>query len=109
MVDAGILRRRDRHCGPTRFPVVDRDTHAALLAEVRAAATGTGQLSDRDAVLLALAGPCQMLRVVAPRRSDRSQANHRIMLATSRVPVAHEVRTVTGAVNSRLDWAALPL
>ena len=79
MVDAGVIGREKDALRPTRHPVADPDAHAALLAEVRAAAAGNGPLRGRDAVLLALAGPCQMLEGgrPRPRRSQAGPAPHR--------------------------------
>ncbi len=92
MVDTGMIGREKDALRPTRHPVTDPAAHAALLAEVRAAATGDGPLSERDAVLLALAGPCQLLEVVAPERSDRKQAQRRIASATEQVDAAAAVK-----------------
>lgn len=91
MVIAGVLGREKEPLHPTRHPVTDPVAHAALLAEVRAAATGDGPLRERDAVLLALAGPCQMLEVVAPDRADRKQTKRRIAQASEQVGAADAV------------------
>ena len=98
MVAAGVIGREKHTLHPTRHPVTDRTAHAALLAEVRAAAAGDGPLSERDAVLLALAGPCQMLEVVAPDRADRRHAKRRIAQASEQVE--------TAAVKQAIDAVA---
>ena len=49
---------------------------------MRAAAVSDEPLQPRTASLLALAGPCQMLEVVAPDRKDRKVAKRRIEEAT---------------------------
>jgi hypothetical protein len=98
MVDAGIVGREKTALHATHHPVIDQAGHAALLAEVRAAATGEGPLSERDAVLLALAGPCQMLEVVAPDRSDRKHAKRRIAAASEQVEAAAAVKYAIEAV-----------
>lgn len=91
MVAAGVLGREKSPLHPTRHPVTDPAGHAALLADVRAAATGDGPLNEREAVLLALAGPCQMLEVVAPDRADRKQTKRRIAQASEQVGAADAV------------------
>lgn len=72
MIDRGILGRERSLLSPTRHPVTDVAAHEALLARVRAAATGDGPLDPRTATLLALAGPCQLLEVVAPPGRKRA-------------------------------------
>jgi hypothetical protein len=44
------------------------------------------------ATLLALAGACRMLEVVAPNRGERKRAKQRIKEATDQVPVAAAVK-----------------
>ena len=106
MVDHGTLGRERPPLRPTRHPVIDVAAHAALLAEVRAAATGDGPLDPRDATLLALAGPCQLLEVVAPHRSDRRTAKRRVAEATEQVPAAGAVRYVIEATTAAVIAAA---
>ena len=98
MVADGTIGREKDPLRPTRHPVTDPVAHAALLAEVRAAATGDGPLTQRDAVLLALAGPCQLLEVVAPERADRKQAKRRIAAASEQVEAAAAVKCAIEAV-----------
>jgi len=100
MVDAGILGREKESLHPTRHPVLDGAAHARLLDEVRAAATRDGPLDARNASLLALAGPCQMLEVVAPERSDRAVAKRRIAEASDQVPAAAAVKHVIEAMQA---------
>ena len=97
MVDAGIVGREHHALQTTRHPVADPGAHAALLATVRAAATGSGPMDPRVATLLALAGPCQLLEVVAPERADRRHAKDRIAEAAEQVPVAESVKRVIDA------------
>ena len=106
MVADGVLGREKHALRPTRHPVADPAAHAALLAEVRAAAVGRAPLDGRLATLLALAGPCQMLEVVAPARSDRGQAKRRIAEATEQVPAAAAVKHVIDAMNATVAVAA---
>jgi hypothetical protein len=98
MVAAGILGRERETLRATRHPVKDPAAHAALLARVRAAATSDAPLDQRDAVLLALAGPCQMLEVVAPERADRAKAKQRIAQAAEQVPASAAVKHVIDAM-----------
>lgn len=100
MVADGVIGREKHGLGPTRHPVSDGDAHAALVGRVRAAAGGTGPLDARTATLLALAGPCQMLEVVAPARADRKAARRRIAEATEQVPAAAAVRYVIEAMQA---------
>ncbi|HWJ63646.1 MAG TPA: GPP34 family phosphoprotein [Acidimicrobiales bacterium] len=99
MIDAGILgRHRPNVLQPTRHPVNDPALHAAVIARVQAAATGDQPFDRRDATLLALAGPCQLLEIVAPDRSDRKHAKARIAEASRSVPAAEAVKY---AISSR--------
>jgi hypothetical protein len=88
MIDAGVLSREKQALRATRHPILDPRTQDLLLEEVRSAAVGDGPLDRRMATLLALAGICQMLEVVAPSRGDRQKAKQRIKEATEQVPVA---------------------
>lgn len=98
MVDTGVVGREKEPLHPTRHPVTNPVAHATLLAEVRTAATSDGPLRERDAVLLALAGPCQMLEVVAPDRADRKQAKRRIAHASELVEAPEAVKQAIDAV-----------
>jgi hypothetical protein len=100
MVADGVLGREKETLRPTRHPAIDRAGHELLLGEVRAAATGDHPLDARPASLLALAGPCQMLEVVAPERSDRAVAKERIAEATEQVPAAVAVKHVIDAMQA---------
>ncbi len=107
MIDAGVLgRHRPSPLQPTRHPVSDPVAHAALLARVRSAATGDDPLAPRDATLLALAGPCQLLEVLAPDRADRKHAKRRIADATVQVPAAAAVKYVIGATTAAIVAAS---
>ncbi len=106
MVAAGVLGREKDILRPTRHPVVDIPAHAELLAEVRAAAKGDQPLDPRMATLLALAGPSQMLEVVAPSRSDRAAAKSRIAAAAEQVPAAAAVKHVIDAMHAVIAGVA---
>jgi hypothetical protein len=99
MVAAGVLGRKKSPLRATRHPVADPVAHTALLQRVRAAATGDGPLEPETAMLLALAGPCQLLEVVAPERADRAQAKRRIDDAAGQVPAAPAVKAAIEAVQ----------
>jgi len=107
MVSEGLLGREKAPLRPTRHPVADKAAHAAVLAEIRVAASTDGPLDERTATLLALAGPCQMLEIVAPRRADRDVAKRRIAEATEQVPAAVAVKYVVAAMQSTAATAAV--
>lgn len=98
MVDAGVLSRDKQAFRATRHPILDQRAQDLLLGEVRSAAVGDGHLDRRMATLLALAGVCQMLEVVAPSRGDRQKAKQRIKEATEHVPVAAAVKYAIDAM-----------
>jgi hypothetical protein len=99
MVAAGVLGRERHGIRSTRHPVADPAAHASLVAGVREIALGHGQMEPRTAALLAIAGPCHLLEVIAPDRSDRPAAKRRIAEAAHLVPV-------TEAVKHAVDKAA---
>jgi hypothetical protein len=95
LAGTGVLGRdRPSMLRPTRHPVIDTATHQAVLAQVRAAATGLGPVPPDVAVVLALAGPCRLLERIAPDRSTRSQAKKRIARATADTPFAPGVAQI---------------
>ena len=84
MIDEGKLGREKDGLQPTRHPVLCLDEQQQILDRVRAAATNDEPIDDQTATLLALAGPSQMLEVVAPDRADRKIAKRRIKEAAER-------------------------
>ena len=92
MIDDGKLGCDKSTLRPTHHPVLCVDDQQALLARVRAAATSDVAMDDETACLLALAGPSQLLEIVAPDRADRTIAKRRIAEASLRVPVAAAVK-----------------
>ena len=106
MVASGVMGREKALLRPTRHPVTDKAAHAGLLAEVRAAAAGDGPMGPRIATLLALAGPSQLLEVVAPARSDRANAKQRIAEAAEQVPAAAAVKYVIQSMEAAIAIAA---
>lgn len=110
LVDDGVLgRRRDRvllwHV--TRHPVLRPLEHRALVRRLQAAATGSGPLDARTAVLLALSGPSRLLEVVAPDRADRAHAKQRIAAATDLSPVAPVVKKVIAEAQAAAGVAVM--
>lgn len=100
MVDAGVLgRQRPSALQQTRHPVTDLDLHRTVLARVQAAARSDGPLDYRDAALIALAGPCQLLEIVAPERAERKHAKARIAEAARWIPAADAVKRVIDSQN----------
>jgi hypothetical protein len=100
MVERGVLGREKPPLRPTRHPVTDPAAHAELIATVQAAARADTPLDATMATLLALAGPCQMLEIVAPERSERGHAKRRIEEAATQVPAAPAVRAAIEAVQA---------
>jgi Golgi phosphoprotein 3 (GPP34) len=95
LIDEGVIGREKRSAlTATRHPVLDIARHAAIVANARAAASGDGPLSPRDAVILAFSGPCRLLERVAPERSDRRHAKARIAEATKVAPLAPTVKAL---------------
>lgn len=100
MVHVGVLgRQRPSALQPTRHPITDPDLHHTVLSRVQAATRGDDPLDRRDAALLALAGPCQLLEIVAPKRAERKHAKARIAQAALRVPAADAVKRVIDSQN----------
>jgi hypothetical protein len=97
MIEEGALGREKHPLQPTRHPVLWREVQDEILARVRSAATSDGPMDDETAALLALAGPSQLLEVVAPERGDRKIAKRRIKEAAETVPAAGAVKYVIDA------------
>jgi Golgi phosphoprotein 3 GPP34 len=97
MIEQGKLGREQHPLQPTRHPVLCFAKQTEILDRVRAAASSVGSMDDRTAALLALAGPCQLLEVVAPDRADRKLAKKRIKEAAERVPAADAVKYLIDA------------
>jgi hypothetical protein len=101
MIDRGIVGRVKESMRPTRHPVTDPAAHAALLATVRRAATDDSDPPPWVADLLALAGPAQLINVVAPNRADRKSVRKRMAAAADRTPAMKSiVRAVRDAVTA---------
>ena len=100
MVADGILGRVRLGLRATRHPVTDVAAHAAVLTEVRAAAASDGPIEPRTAALLALAGPSQLLEVVAPDRAARAHARRRIAEAAEQIPAAAAVKYVVDSMHA---------
>lgn len=107
MVADGVIGREKHGLRATRHPVIDSTVQGALLAEVRAAAAGDGALAPRTAALLALAGPSQLLEVVAPARADRAKARRRIAEAAEEVPAAAAVKHVIDSMHAAVAVVAV--
>lgn len=107
MVASGALGREKTGLHPTRHPVAAAAGRDQLLAQIREAATGFGRLDPRTATLLTLAGPCQMLEVIAPDRADRGKAKRRIAAAATQVPAAAAVEHVVKAMKAAVSAATV--
>jgi len=106
MIEDGVLGREKTTLHPTRHPVLRPEVRQDVLDGVRAAAIGDGPLDARTAALLALAGPSQMLEVVAPDRADRKVVKRRIAEASEQVPAAAAVKYAIEAATTSVFVAA---
>nr|WP_281246799.1 GPP34 family phosphoprotein [Geodermatophilus amargosae] len=108
LIAQGVLgRRRSRILlvNVTRHPVLRPTVREEVLHRMRAAATD-GVLEPRTAVLLALAGPAGLVKVVAPQRSDRDHARRRMSTAAQQVPAAAVVKRVLAEMQTAVALAA---
>jgi hypothetical protein len=97
LIEQAVLgRRQDRllFFPVTRHPLLQPVARNEPLQRVRMAATADTGLDARTAIVLALAGPARLLRVIAPDRGDRRHARRRIRMATELTPVAGVVEKV---------------
>lgn len=108
LVEAGVLAKDEGGLlSSTKYPVADRAAHSAVLRAAQAAATGAEPLTDRQAILLALAGPCRLLERIAPERSDHKQAKARIAAASEQAPFAPEVKKVIDELIAAVAMVAV--
>ena len=108
LIAQGVLGRRRARLllvTVTRHPVLRPTVREEVLHRVQAAATD-GVLEPRTAVLLALAGPAGLVKVVAPQRSDRDRARRRIGKAAEQVPAAAVVQQVLAEMQTAVALAA---
>jgi hypothetical protein len=77
LAGAGIVGAPTGGLLPKRA-VLDRAARDAVVDQLRAAARSDGPLDPRTALVLSMTGPAQLLGVVAPERSTRKHARHRI-------------------------------
>lgn len=77
LVEAGVLSAT-RRTVRSRNDVLQPFVRTATVAALRVAAAGDSALDLRAAALLSMTGPAHLLEVVAPNRSGRRQARHRI-------------------------------
>ncbi|MGI8535543.1 MAG: GPP34 family phosphoprotein [Mycobacteriales bacterium] len=82
LVEQGALDRDPRGLWRvTAHPVLRPELRDEVVARLRAAAAGDGEIEPRTAVVLALAGPARLLEVVADKPHDH--AKRRIAAATA--------------------------
>lgn len=99
LVQQGVLgRKKPSPFQPTRHPVHDRGRWEEVRDRLRVAATSDAPPDLRTGVVLALAGPCYLLEVVAPDRADHAMAKRRIAEAAHEVPEATAVRQAIEAM-----------
>lgn len=77
LAGAGIVGASTGGLLPKR-PVLDRTAWDAVVDRLRAAARSDDPLDPRTALVLSMAGPAQLLEVVAPERRARKHARARI-------------------------------
>ena len=109
LIAQGVLGRRRARLllvTVTRHPVLRPTVREEVLHRVQAAAATDGVLEPRTAVLLALAGPAGLVKVVAPQRSDRDRARRRIGKAAEQVPAAAVVQQVLAEMQTAVALAA---
>lgn len=109
LIAQGVLGRRRARLllvTVTRHPVLRPTVREEVLHRVQAAAATDGVLEPRTAVLLALAGPAGLVKVVAPQRSDRDRARRRIGTAAEQVPAAAVVQQVLAEMQTAVALAA---
>lgn len=95
LVEAGTLSVAEGGLlSSTKYPVADVAVHDDVLGSAQAAARGDAPLTDRQAILLAMAGPCRLLERVAPEHSDHKQAKARIAEASATAPFAAQVEKI---------------
>jgi hypothetical protein len=97
LVAQGVVQRqRSRILGfpVTRYPLDQPFVRDEVLARVRAAALSQGELEPRTGIVLALAEPAGLLKILAPDRDSRRQAKQRARQAADAVPVAAVVKKV---------------
>jgi len=96
LVGHGVLGPSTGGLRPSH-PVIARSTRDAIVDRLRGAAAHDHVLDVRTAALLSMTGPAQLLELVAPDRSTRKHARHRIdhaLDATALEPIAESVRRV---------------
>jgi hypothetical protein len=109
LIAQGVLgRHQDRILlvNVTRHPLLQPAAREEVLLRVQTAVATDGALEPRTAVLLALAGPAGLLKVVAPQRSDRDHARRRINTAAEQVPAAAVVHRVLAEMQTAVALAA---
>jgi hypothetical protein len=89
--------------------ILDPAVGEAAVARLQAAARGEGGDDVRTALLLSMTGPANLLEIVAPHRSDRREARHRIDHAldgTDLGPIGKLVRKVISEAEAVAAGAA---
>lgn len=108
LVVAEIVAPADGTVRP-RHRILDVERRDGIIDRLRAAAAGDDPMPVHTAVLLSMTGPAQLLEVVAPDRSTRKHARHRIdhaLDATAMEPVAQSVRKVLQDAAAAVSVAA---
>jgi hypothetical protein len=97
LADASVVASIRGGVRGERFPLLDADARADLVADLRAAAASDEPLDLRTAAVLSMVGPARLLEVIAPERATRRHARERIdhaLDSTEEEAVGREVRRV---------------
>lgn len=106
LVDAQVLGREPGGLfGVTTHPVRQRSARDEVVARLREAAAGHGEIEPRTAVVLALSGPARLLEVVADKPHDH--AKKRIAEATDLTPIAPVVKKVIQEAQAAITAAVV--
>jgi hypothetical protein len=102
---AGVVERVEGGLRP-RWPLRDHPARSSIVDRLRVAAAGDGPIEPPTALLLAMTGPAKLLEVVAPERSTRTHARHRIDHALDGSPLAAVAKVVRKHIQAAAMLAA---
>lgn len=105
LVEDGVLAAKRRGVR-SRNDVLQPFVRDATVAALRVAAAGDSALEPRTAALLSMTGPAHLLEVVAPNRSMRQHARHRMDTALDGSPLESIGRIVRRLISDAASAAA---
>jgi hypothetical protein len=109
LVEAGILAPASGGLLP-HHDLLDPAAYDDVVGRLQAAAAGDEELEARTALVLSMTGPAHLLEVVAPDRSGRKHARHRIdhaLDSTDLEPVGKIVRKLLADAASAAGAGAV--